>query len=287
MSQHAHSTPSHPTPSRSALPGTALSGSVGGPSVSGDWYTRFFTELPNEFWRRAATPEMTAADIAFVERHLALAPGSRILDAPCGSGRHSLAFSARGHRVTGIDLSGEAIGHARREASRAGLDVQFIEADMRSVPGSGSPGSFDAAVCLGNSFGYLDTPGTREFVAALAGALRPGGGLVIDFGATAESILPGYSDGSSDQPRTMRTGDITVEATSEYDVDESCLISRYRFSRGAEVLEATAPHRVYTSRQLGELLTEAGFTGLERYSGPDGEPYRLGADRLMLVARRT
>ncbi|WP_250281402.1 MULTISPECIES: SAM-dependent methyltransferase [unclassified Frankia] len=248
--------------------------------MSAEWYTRFFTELPNEFWRRAATPELTAADIAFVERHLGLAAGSRILDAPCGSGRHSLALAALGHHVTGIDISAEAVGHARREAARAGLDVRFTQADMRSIPRSAS---FDAAVCLGNSFGYLNTAGTREFVAALAGALLPGGGLVIDFSAAAETVLPGYSG----QPRTMRTGDIKVETTTEYDVDESCLISRYRFSRGSEVVDATALHRVYTSRQLGELLTDGGFTGIERYAGPDGAPYQLGSSRLMLVARRT
>ena len=138
--------------------------------ISSTWYTDFFTELPNEFWRRAASPAMTSADIDFIESRLALAPGSRILDVPCGSGRHSIALAQRGHRVTGFDISSEAIDHARRTAADAGLDVGFELADMREIPGSGS---FDAALCLGNSFGYLDIDGTREFVAALAGAVRP------------------------------------------------------------------------------------------------------------------
>ena len=90
-----------------------------------DWYTEFFTELPNEFWRRAAPPESAEADIDFVERQLGLSPGSRIVDVPCGSGRHSLALAARGHVVTGIDISTEAIAHARRAAADAGLDIDF------------------------------------------------------------------------------------------------------------------------------------------------------------------
>jgi hypothetical protein len=36
---------------------------------------------------------------------------------------------------------------------------------------------------MGNSFGYLDLAGIREFLAALAGEVRPGGGLVIAFNA--------------------------------------------------------------------------------------------------------
>jgi SAM-dependent methyltransferase len=247
--------------------------------LSSAWYADFFTELPNEFWRRAASPESTDADVAFIEERIGLIPGSRILDVPCGSGRHSLALAARGHRVTGVDLSAEAVAHARRAAAAVRAEVEFVLADMREIP---QVGSFDAAVCLGNSFGYLDPHGSREFVAALAGAVRRGGGLVIDFNATAETVLPGYTG----EPRTMRTGDITVEATTEYDIAASRLISRYHFTRRAEELDATAIHHVYTSGHLGEMLTDAGFTGIERYAGPDGAPYALGAGRLMLTARR-
>ncbi|HMA47186.1 MAG TPA: class I SAM-dependent methyltransferase, partial [Frankiaceae bacterium] len=171
-------------------------------SVPSAWYADFFTELPNEFWRRAVPPAAAETEVDFIERRLGLPPGSRIVDVPCGSGRHTLALAARGHCVTGIDISTEAIAHARRAAADARLDVELVLADMREVPRGGS---FDAAICMGNSFGYLDVVGTREFVAALAGAVRPGGGLVIDFNVAAESVLPGYTG----EPRTMRTGDIT------------------------------------------------------------------------------
>jgi hypothetical protein len=62
------------------------------------------------------------------------------------------------------------------------------------------PGVFDAAICLGNSFGYLATAGLREFIAALGSAVRPGGGLVVDFNCAAESILTGPIGA----PRVMR-----------------------------------------------------------------------------------
>jgi SAM-dependent methyltransferase len=249
-------------------------------NVPSDWYTDFFTELPNEFWRRAVPPEATAAEVDFIQARLDLAPGSRILDVPCGSGRHSLALAAQGHDVLGVDISPEAIDHARGAAANAGLDVELVVAEMRDIP---RDGSFDAAICMGNSFGYLDLAGLREFVAALAAAVRPGGGLVVDFSAAAESVLPGFVDNS---PRDMTVGDIEVSGANTYDVVGSRLLSSYVFTRGAQETRVTAIHHVYTVAHLRQLLTDGGFTGIEQHGGPDGEPFEVGTGRLLLTARR-
>lgn len=62
-----------------------------------------------------------------------LAEGIRVLDAGCGRGRALLKLAGlypNSHFI-GIDLSEEAIGHARREAQRAGLrNINFIAADL-------------------------------------------------------------------------------------------------------------------------------------------------------------
>jgi SAM-dependent methyltransferase len=244
-----------------------------------DWYLNFFTELPNEFWRHLTPAELTGAEVEFVERHLGLVPGARILDVPCGSGRHALAFARRGYHVSGVDISPEAIAHARRAAADAGLSVELSVADMRHIQGDGR---FDAAVCMGNSFGYVDVAGTRDFAGTLVRAVRPGGGLVVDFGCTAESVLPNLDPG----PTTLEAGGVTMVATSHYDVVASRLVTNYRFSRGADVVQASALHYVYTSAQLGSLLTDVGFTDIERYGGVDDKPYAVGDRRLLLIARR-
>ncbi|MCM3883486.1 cyclopropane-fatty-acyl-phospholipid synthase family protein [Frankia sp. R82] len=266
---------------------TSSAAEVPATDISPTWYATFFTYLPNEFWRRVATPEWTVAEVDFVESRLGLRAGARILDVPCGSGRHSLALAARGYRVTGVDLSAEALEHARRTAASApaaasaaaGDAVTFVHGDMRELAGLGV---FDAAVCLGNSFGYLDTAGTRAFARALAAVVRPGGGLVIDVGAAAESILPDFTG----QVRRMTTGDIVVEMSGRYDVADSRQISQYRFVQGAQELRTTAVHHVRTSGHIGELLDEAGFTDLRRYGGLDGAAYTVGAPRLLVTARR-
>jgi hypothetical protein len=150
---------------------------------------------------------------------------------------------------------------------------------MRDIP-YGKP--FDAVICMGNSFGYLEIAGVRQYLAAVAAAVRPGGGLVIDFNAAAETILPGFRG----EPRTMHTGDITVHATTEYDIARSRLISGYHFIRGTAETRVTAIHHLYTCAHLAQLLSDAGFTGVELHGGTDGEPYELRSPRLLITARR-
>lgn len=249
--------------------------------VAADWYAHFFTELPNEFWRRCVPVEATAAEVDFIETRLGFARGARVLDVPCGSGRHALALAARGHAVLGVDISAEAIEHARRAASAAAVSVQWMVGELRQVP---QDASFDAAICMGNSFGYLDLSGTRGFAVALAGAVRPGGGLVIDYGATAESVLPGFTD---NQPRSINAGDIHVTGSNRYDVANSRLLSRYVFIRGEQRFEAIALHHVYTVAQLRGLLLDVGFANIQLYSGPEGKLFEVGCGRLMLTAVRS
>ncbi|RZQ65826.1 SAM-dependent methyltransferase [Amycolatopsis suaedae] len=245
-----------------------------------DWYVDFFTELPNEFWRRIIPAESTVDEVDFVERRLGLSPGDRVVDVPCGSGRHAVELAARGYRVTGVDISAEAIEHARGAARAAGVEADLLVGDMRDIP---RDGGFDAAVCLGNSFGYLDLAGTRELASALAGAVRPGGGLVVDYGAAAESVLPGFAA----EARTMEAGDIVADVTTEYEVAASRLLSTYRFRRGDDELTAVAPHHVYTCAQVGAVLSDAGFTAIDLYGSTGATPFRVGDRRLLLTARRS
>lgn len=150
---------------------------------------------------------------------------------------------------------------------------------MRDIPGDGD---FDAVLCLGNSFGYLEPGDLTVFIAATAAALRPGGGLVVDFAATAETVLPGFTG----EDRVTRTGDITVETGTVYDVAASRLLSTYTFTRGGQRHTATAVHHVSTSGHIAMLLRDGGFTDVALFGGPDGAPYPVGSNRLLVTARR-
>src|SRR5262249_61587264 len=83
-----------------------------------EWYESFFSPLALEFWRAVVPPESTREEVDFVEGSLALGGPGRLLDLPCGEGRHALELARRGHRVTGVDLSSAAGSPARAAARR-------------------------------------------------------------------------------------------------------------------------------------------------------------------------
>jgi SAM-dependent methyltransferase len=243
------------------------------------WYEDFFTELPNAFWRAAVPPETTSAEIDLVVRTTGLRPGSRVLDVPCGSGRHALELARRGCRVTGLDVSPEALAHARRAAAAERLDIDLRHGDMRMLP---ADVQVDVAVCMGNSFGYLDHTGTEEFLAGLAGLLAPRGALVLDYGFVAESLLPHLTL----EEAPMSFGGVEAISVNSYDAVHSRLLTAFTFRRGTEEHRGTSVQHVYTAAEVIRLVNGAGFAAVELYGDTDGTPFALGSPRLLLVARR-
>jgi SAM-dependent methyltransferase len=243
------------------------------------WYADFFTELPNVFWRAAVPPAATAAEVDFVTEVARLGPGARVLDVPCGSGRHSIELARRGCRVTGLDVSAEAIDYARKTAAAERLRINLRVGDMRDLP---TDVLADAALCLGNAFGYLDHAGTEKFLADLATIVVPGGTLVLDYGFVAEALLPHLK--LEEPPMTF--GGVEATSVNEYDTEHSRWLTAFTFRRGTEEHRGTSVQHVYTVAEVTRLVTEAGFTGVTRYGGTDQSPFRLGSPRLLLVARK-
>ena len=232
------------------------------------WYTSFFTDLANGFWRGAVQPSQTSAEIDFI---VGLGAGPRVLDAPCGSGRHSIELARRGYSVTGIDISAEAIAHARALAP----ELDWRQGDFAALGSFGV--TADLALCLGNSFGYLDHAGSQRFLADMAAAAPV---LVVDYGCTAESLLP-----SLPGEIRMSAGGVDMVAVNTYDVPSARLLIDFTFSDGERTQRSACVQHVYTAGELTRMLHDAGFSSVELYGDTDGSAFEVGSHRLLAVAR--
>lgn len=246
--------------------------------MSEPWYQTFFAGVVVEMWRSAVPDEATRAEAEFLIRHLGVAPGARLLDVPCGHGRHAIELALRGFRLTAVDLSPEMVEAARGSAASRGVEVDWQLADMRRLP---SDGSFDGAYCFGNSFGYLGPEGDREFLSAVAGALSPGGRFAMHTGMVAETVLPRLEERG-----WSPIGDLLFLEENRYDATESCLETEYTFVQSDGVRRRTARHWVYTVRELRAMLDDADFTTCGLYASTDDEPFELDAPQLLLVAEK-
>jgi SAM-dependent methyltransferase len=97
-------------------------------------------------------------------------PPCRVLDAACGTGRHSAWLAARGHELVGVDASPAMLARARAKVPRG----RFEQGDLTALPLP--DGSVDAALC---ALALVHLPDLRPAIAELARVVRPGGRIVI------------------------------------------------------------------------------------------------------------
>ena len=246
--------------------------------MSDDWWKDFFNGLVVDFWRTAMTPETTRAEADFLWTALRLAPGMRVLDVPCGDGRLALDLAARGCRVTGVDISSEFLDAGEASARQRGLDVAWRQSDMRDLPWNQE---FDAAYCAGSSFGFFDDEGNADALEAVSRTLVPGARFFGDFKA-AESVLPSFRESYE-----MPVGDLVFAAKNSYDPAAGTMENLYTVTRGNEVEKKRAVHRIYTTREILRMLSDAGFESFQTFGSVGGEPYRLASPRLFVVATKS
>lgn len=217
-------------------------------------------------WEEADDADETAARVA---RAVDLAPGSHVLDVPCGTGRIGKRLDAAGHHVAGIDAFVPVLAEARA----AGLPV--IRADMRSQVVR--PDRFDAVLCLWGSFGYFDDAGDRAQAAAAASALVPGGRYLIDI-PVADTLLEIFEPESQ-----WSVGGVDVHEARRYHDDTKRIETTWAFTRGEERDVRITSVRLYGVGELMSLLSDAGFAAFQALND-ELEPFRPGEDRLWLVA---
>ena len=112
------------------------------------WYESFFYGLAVELWGKVMSKEQTSEEVDFAVNTLSVPTGARLIDVPCGLGRHSIELSRRGYRMTGVDLSEQSIAEARRNADLAALPIDWVRGDMVLLDRSCGEEPFDGAFCL-------------------------------------------------------------------------------------------------------------------------------------------
>ena len=121
-------------------------------------------QTPASAWVRRWTPLLCA--------------GCSVLDIACGHGRHMEWFRSRGHDVTGIDRSAEALA----EASAWGKTIQAdIEGGPWPLMAQGQPQAFGAVIVTH----YL----WRPLLPLIGQSLAPGGVLLYETFATGNETV--------------------------------------------------------------------------------------------------
>jgi len=105
-----------------------------------------------------------------------IAPGMRILDAGCGSGRNLVYFLREGYEVFGADAEAHAVEMVRRLAASLAPDLPSSNFHVEAIEAMSFPDEF-ADVVVSSAVLHF-APDDGQFEAALRGSwrvLKPGG----------------------------------------------------------------------------------------------------------------
>jgi SAM-dependent methyltransferase len=228
------------------------------------------------FYEESLTDQRSDTEIAWWAQALGLDRPMRILDVPCGYGRHTNRLAALGYSMTGVDISAGFLNLARQQAAEQGLRVDYRQGDMRALPFNEE---FDRAIMLFTSLGYFEDAGNLATLKSVARALRPGGLLGFD--------IPNR-DSRANAPATVhvtdKEGNLMVDRVS-FDMLTGRLHNQRIIIRNGVRKDKPFSVRLYNSTEIRDLVRQAGMEVRAMY-GDHGQPLQSGAWRLLVIAAK-
>ncbi len=211
---------------------------------------------------------------------LELPSGSRVLDLPCGQGRHAHLLAEAGYDVDGVDLSKHLIDVAKERGT--GRTLRYRRGDMRVLPASWS-GRFDAVLNLFTSFGFFDDArDDARVIRECARVLKPGG-LMVWQGGSRDGVMAKFlerdwwttTDGTviaQDRSFDPLSGFLTIESTWQ----------------GPKRPTERRRHRIrlYTASRLAEIMRDAGLVVEQSWDSFNDRPLTRRSSEMMLIARK-
>ncbi len=225
-----------------------------------------------------------AGENGFLTRQLDQMGARTILDACLGDGCDSIYLLQHGYRVTSNEIDLHFITKAQENARQHHVSLTITSQDWRKMHGF-TDASFDAIICLGNSFTYMQTPeAQRKALQNFHRILRPEGLLLIDqrnydyILQNREEILKGnfrYSKKFVYCGETVTSYPIAISKNSvTIECNDSITGKKPNF--------AVYP---FKGEELKEHLTKAGFVHVEKFCDYESKE-NYACDFIQWVARK-
>jgi SAM-dependent methyltransferase len=210
---------------------------------------------------------------------MGLPVGARILDVPCGQGRHAHLLAEAGYHVSGVDLSRDLLAVAQARGTAPNL--RYTHADMRRLPRSWS-NRFDAVFNLFTSFGFFVDPADDErVVAEFSRVLKPGG-LLVWHGASRDGVMAKFLERDW---WTTRNGTI-IGHERQFDPLSGILTVRSTWRGHRTSGEREHRIRIYTATRLAELCQKADLIVSQAFDGWRDRPLTRRSSEMLVLARK-
>jgi ubiquinone/menaquinone biosynthesis C-methylase UbiE len=252
----------------------------------GGFFGQHYIEGDNSMEGYLLTPmsleERTVIEIEGVIRLLKLQTGERILDCPCGYGRHSIQLASRGFDVVGCDINAEMLEPALSSPQMMS-NIRFVKKNMLHLT---FDKEFDAVINLFFSFGFFETEEENNRVLRnFYRALKPGGKFIMHTDINVPRIASGKY--KLQERRQLRSGG-QLEISETCDLQNKRLIGTWTlFDQDGSKKELT-PYTaiIYTMEDFTSMCEGAGFRNIRGYGDWNGAPLTSESEDMIVVAEK-
>jgi len=213
-------------------------------------------------------------------------PGTKILDAGCGTGRYAIELARRGYVVHGMDASPELIEVASHAMGDSPGGVSFGVGDIVHLPAS----AYAAILCRGVLNDIVDDPGRDAVFAAFGRALQFDGVLILDVRDWAASVDRKTREPLFRKRVSTDRGELTFTSVTALDRENRRLLISERHELIEEDRERASDYefvmRCSDRAEIETLLARHGFGKVAWFGAYDPDVPIGSTDRLVAIAQR-
>jgi len=226
--------------------------------------------------------ERTKGDIDGVEKLLNLKGGEKILDVPCGYGRHSLELARRGFKVYGSDINTVHLNNAVKQAEDQRLKINFTKENMLDL---NYKEKFDAVINMCYSFGFFENDiDNKKTLENFYKALKPNGKFLMETDVNLPYVRAGNF--KEEETRTLLSGN-KLHITEKYNPATKRMEGTWTIAKpdGTTTTKEYSV-RVFEKDEFIEWCLETGFINCRAFSDWEGNSYDEKAQEIIFVAEK-
>ena len=217
-----------------------------------------------------------------IEKILKKHSAKSVLDMTCGTGSQVFWLNKAGFEVTGSDISAKMLERAKSKALQTGLDLNFIEGDIRNL----QVGKFDAAITIFNAIGHLTKADFELAIRNIYNNLNPGGLYIFDIN-NLEYLLHQDNITKLTIDWLKQTSNGSVRKIQYSTISNDGVLASYTTTCENETISNDKQTlQVYSAKQLTKMLENSGFKVID-ITATDGKVFsNTESDQILITAQR-